>query len=241
MAPHTKLTWSVVIPVKLLAHAKSRLAGLPSPDRQALVLAMAADTVAAAISCPLVEVVAVVTDDPAVGAEVRALGAEVIPDRGRAGLNRALITGAEHAARARPGCGRAALTADLPALSGQDLRTALTAATAAPNAFVPDAAGTGTTLYTARPEARFEPLFGPMSRQRHGQSGAVELSLPPDSGLRRDVDTLADLDTATVIGLGRRTVAWRVLNRGGTQSLDVDDRAGQRAGDARDGLDPGHD
>ena len=50
MAPESPaaLAWSLVIPVKLLAQAKSRLTGLPGERRRELALAMAADTVAAA-------------------------------------------------------------------------------------------------------------------------------------------------------------------------------------------------
>ena len=47
MAPGTLLTWSLVVPVKVLATAKSRLAGLTEDDRAAIALAMAADTVEA--------------------------------------------------------------------------------------------------------------------------------------------------------------------------------------------------
>jgi 2-phospho-L-lactate guanylyltransferase len=70
-----------------------------------------------------------------------------------------------------------------------------------------DAAGTGTTLYTARPEAAFSPRFGPGSRARHRQAGATELDAPADSGLRQDVDTFDDLCSAAAIGLGRRSAA----------------------------------
>jgi 2-phospho-L-lactate guanylyltransferase len=207
MALDTPLTWSVVIPVKVLALAKSRLAGIDNADRRALALAMAVDTVAAAVACPLVGAVVVVTDDDAVTSEVCALGAEAIADSPGAGLNRALITGAEHATSRWPGYGRAALLADLPALSAADLTTALTAASAFSRAYMADAAGSGTTLYTVRPEAAFSPRFGPGSRARHRESGATELDAPKDSGLRQDVDTFADLCSAAAIGLGRRSAS----------------------------------
>ena len=52
MTPDVPLTWSLVIPVKVLAQAKSRLTGLPAADRAKLALAMAADTIgAAAVAC----------------------------------------------------------------------------------------------------------------------------------------------------------------------------------------------
>lgn len=207
MALDTPLTWSVVIPVKVLALAKSRIAGLDNADRRALALAMAVDTVAAAVACPLVGAVVVVTDDEAVTREVSALAAQVIADSPGAGLNRALLAGAEHAAARWPGYGRAALLADLPALSAADLTAALTAATAFPQAYMADAAGSGTTLYATRPEAAFSPRFGPGSRTRHREAGATELDAPRNSGLRQDVDTFDDLCSAIAIGLGRRSAS----------------------------------
>ena len=50
--PRHRSRWSLVVPVKVLARAKTRLATLAGPDRPALALAMAADTVAAALRCP---------------------------------------------------------------------------------------------------------------------------------------------------------------------------------------------
>jgi 2-phospho-L-lactate/phosphoenolpyruvate guanylyltransferase len=212
MAVDIPLTWSVVIPVKVLALAKTRLAGLADADRRALALAMAADTVASAVACPLVGAVVVVSDDPTVAAEVAPLGAVAVADNPGAGLNRALITGAEHAAARWPGQGLAALLADLPALSAAELKAALTAASALPNAFVADAAGSGTTFYTARPGATFNPRFGPRSSALHQQAGATELNLPGISGLRQDVDTVDDLRLAATIRLGRRTSALAVAD-----------------------------
>jgi 2-phospho-L-lactate guanylyltransferase len=209
MRTDTPLSWSVVIPVKVLAQAKSRLSGLADADRAAMALAMAADTVSAAVACPAVAAVIVVSDDPAVRTEAQAAGAEVIADLPGAGLNQALAAGAEHAAARSSGRGLAALTADLPALSAAELQAALTAASAVNQAFVADAAGSGTTLYTAKPGAPFRPRFGPHSRMRHREAGAVELDLPGISGLRRDVDTLADLREAEQLGLGARSLSVR--------------------------------
>lgn len=207
MGTTTPLTWSVVIPVKVLARAKTRMSGLTDADREALALAMAADTVAAAIACPPVGAVIVVSDDPSVRAQARAIGAEVTDDGPAVGLNGALVAGAELAARRWPGRGLAALTADLPALTSGELEAALAAASAAGHAFVADAVGSGTTLYAAGPGAEFSPRFGPQSRQRHRRAGAAEIDLPGLEGLKRDVDTLADLRDAAKIGLGCRSAA----------------------------------
>lgn len=207
MAADAPFTWSLVIPVKVLAQAKSRLAGLAGPRRAELALAIAADTVAAAARCRQVAAVIVVSDDQAATAELATLGALVVPDEPRDGLNPALVHGAAVAASLRPGTARGALAADLPALRPEELGRALLAAGAWPEAFVPDAAGSGTTLYTAAPGREFRPRFGPGSRRRHLAAGVTELALDDVAGLRRDVDTPADLRSAARLGLGPRTAA----------------------------------
>jgi 2-phospho-L-lactate/phosphoenolpyruvate guanylyltransferase len=201
------LSWSLVVPVKVLAHAKTRLAGLAGPDRPALALAMAADTVAAALGCPEVDRVIVVTDDPQAAQVLAGLGAVIVPDRPGRGLNQALRHGAAHAGSRWPRSGVGGLAADLPALRPAELASALRAAARWPQAFVPDSAGSGTTLYTVRPGTAFRPRFGPGSAGRHRAAGAVELAEPDLASLRRDVDEPADLRGAGELGLGARTAA----------------------------------
>ena len=207
MTADAPLTWSMVIPVKVLARAKSRLSDLAGPRRAELALALAADTVAAAVGCPQVRTVIVVSDDQAAAGELARLGALVIPDEPDDGLNPALMHGASAAASLHPESATAALAADLPALRPAELGRALRAAAAWPEAFVPDAVGSGTTLYTAAPGHRFQPRFGPGSRARHAAAGVTELALSDVPGLRRDVDTPGDLSSAAKLGLGPRTAA----------------------------------
>jgi 2-phospho-L-lactate/phosphoenolpyruvate guanylyltransferase len=205
MTTDVPLRWSLVVPVKLLAQAKSRLTGLAPADRADLALAMAADTVAAAVAAVATGIVLVITDDPAVGEQMAALGATVLPDEPAAGLNEALAYGARYGRDLWPERGVAGLAGDLPALRPGELTTALAAAARYGRAFVPDADGTGTTLYAAAPGTVFEPRFGLESAARHEATGAVRLSLPGLTGLRRDVDTADDLRLAASIGLGPRT------------------------------------
>jgi len=246
MTDSARFSWTVLLPVKVLARAKSRLAALAGDRRGELALALAADTAAAAIGCPEVARVIVITSDPVAGPLLAGLGAVVVPDRpadrqaslgnhaDRAStdtpadlrvpdlaelsiqglgvqdsLNAALRHGAAVAARRWPGTGLAALTADLPALDPAELAAALRASASAPDrpAFVPDAAGVGTTLYAVPPGREFRPLFGGASRARHAASGATELDFDPMTGLRRDVDTPDDLRTALALGAGPRTRA----------------------------------
>ena len=229
MTDTARFSWTVLLPVKVLARAKSRLALLAGDRRRELALALAADTVAAVLACPAVARVIVVTSDPVAGPLLAALGAVVVPD-GPAGLddlagsgdpgdpadpglqhqlNAALRHGAAVAARRWPGTGFAALTADLPALRPAELAAALraveTATTSA--AFVPDAAGIGTTLFAVPPGGDFRPLFGGASRARHAASGAAEIDLDDMAGLRRDVDTPEDLQVVLALGAGPRTTA----------------------------------
>jgi 2-phospho-L-lactate guanylyltransferase len=241
MTDSARFSWTVLLPVKVLARAKSRLAVLAGDRRGELALALASDTVAAVLACPEVARVVVVTSDPEAGPLLAALGAIVVPDEpadrsaslgntglentgalrgaGVAGvlgdlgvqdqLNAALRHGAAVAARRWPGTGLAALTADLPAVSPAELAAALRAAGAAPGlaAFVPDAAGVGTTLYAVPPGGEFRPLFGGASRARHAAAGAIELDPGAFTGLRRDVDTPDDLREALSLGVGPFTRA----------------------------------
>ncbi len=225
--------WSIVIPVKRLSLAKSRLCAAladaarsehgelltdrpPSPDRSPahawlpangrMALAMASDTVGAALASTIVATVMVVTDDPLAARTLSALGARVVPDTPHDGLNAALRYGAAAAGVQRPELGVAALSADLGALRSEELTQSLTQAGHHGRAFVADANGTGTTLLTARPGQDLDPRFGVESASAHSDSGAVPLtgSWP---GLRRDLDTPADLAIASRLGLGPATAA----------------------------------
>ncbi len=207
--------WYVVVPLKGLAYAKSRLA-LPPRLRAEAARAMALDTVAAAGGCPLVAGVVVVTDVAA--EDFRRVGARVVADTPRAGLNAALRYAAEAVSYGVPGRtgvpgdpggrgGIAALTADLPALSPEELAIVLRAVPFAGSAVVADVAGGGSTLLAAAAGATLRPEFGRDSHRRHLDAGARDLTAISGPGLRRDVDTLEDLRAAVALGVGRHTGA----------------------------------
>jgi 2-phospho-L-lactate guanylyltransferase len=205
MTDNAGFPWSVLMPVNVLTRAKSRLAALAGSRRGEFALALACDTVAAVLGCDQTARVIVITDDQVAGSALAELGALVVPDEPRDGLNAALRHGAAHAAAHWPGEGTAALSADLPALRPDEVGRALRAAAAWPWAFVADAAGDGTTLYAAAPGVPFQPAFGLASRSRHAAGGAVELDLDGIPGLRQDVDTPDDLRGAVALGLGPRS------------------------------------
>ncbi|MFK0021794.1 2-phospho-L-lactate guanylyltransferase [Streptomyces sp. NPDC090798] len=200
------MQWTLVIPLKALARAKSRLSDTAADAvRPGLALAFAQDTVAAALACAAVGDVAVVTDDALAGRELAALGAWIVPDEPGGGLNAALAH-ATAAVRSRsPECAVAALNADLPALRPLELARVLDAAAEFPRAFLSDAAAIGTTLLAASPGWELRPAFGTDSRARHRASGAAELLLTAVDSVRQDVDTGDDLRAALALGVGPRT------------------------------------
>ncbi|MCQ4085179.1 2-phospho-L-lactate guanylyltransferase [Streptomyces sp. RB6PN25] len=200
--------WDLVVPLKPLALAKSRLVGAGGEGgRPGLALAFAQDTVAAALACAAVRSVSVVTDDVLAAAELSALGARIVPDAPAAGLNAALAHGARIVRSGSPEAFVAALNADLPALRSAELELVLDAASAADRAFLADAAGIGTTLLTAAAGTGLAPAFGGASRARHRDSGAREIPLAGVDSVRRDVDTAEDLRVALSLGVGPRTTA----------------------------------
>jgi 2-phospho-L-lactate guanylyltransferase len=195
--------WVIALPLKRLARAKSRLV-LPAGVRASVALAMALDTAAAALDCPVVSAVLVICDDDA-APSFEGLGCRVLLDPGRGDLNEVLGAARQVARAVAPTSAFASLVADLPALRPGDLAAALVEAGRHARSFVPDAAGTGTTLLAALPGAVYAPSYGTASAHRHRAGGATPLELPASSPLRRDVDTLTDFGRASASGVGPRT------------------------------------
>lgn len=205
------MTWTVVVPVKDLDRAKTRLdlgaLGAPPVARSDLALAFALDTIDAVLAARRVGALVVVTHEPRLLAELSAprgrQGVRVVPDPG-GGLDAALSAGVDAA-----GDGPVAvLLGDLPALRPADLDAALDLAGELALAVVPDAQGTGTTLLTARSAAMLVPRFGPGSAAAHEAAGHVRLESVA-AGLRQDVDSSDDLVRAAALGVGAATA--RVL------------------------------
>jgi 2-phospho-L-lactate guanylyltransferase len=200
----------LIIAVKQLSVAKSRLADVLSPDaRQRLVLAMLVDTVTAARDVPAVHSVTVVTPDPAAAAAARELGAGVVADPTPKDhpdpLNNAILAASGPVSAVTPNL--VVLQGDLPALRPDELSDALAAAARSPRSFIADRQCTGTSALFAF-GVPLDPRFGGNSAGRHRASGAVELH-GEWPGLRCDIDTPDDLAQARLLGLGTAT-AWAV-------------------------------
>jgi 2-phospho-L-lactate/phosphoenolpyruvate guanylyltransferase len=196
--------YAVLVPVKPPAFAKSRLASVGDPARIDLATAFAADTVAAALDCPAVARVLVVTDDHVLAGSMTDLGAGVLPDGMSDDLNGTLVQAAAEMHRQDPSLGLVALCADLPALRPDQLEAALASADPARMSFVADCEGQGTTAVVAPSVETFRPAFGVGSRRQHLDAGAVEIVVDVPT-LRRDVDDVDDLAEALDLGVGPRT------------------------------------
>lgn len=186
--------------------AKSRLVELGGGLRRDLALAFALDTVAAALGCPDVAEVVVVTNDGRVMELVAPLGARILPDEPAAGLNPALESAAKTVLRRTPTASLVVMSADLPAVRAGDIALALASA---PDQrwFVPDRSGAGTTMLGVPPGVELRPAFGPDSCAAHQASGATEVAGHELLRARLDVDTVADLAAAVELGVGVETAA----------------------------------
>ncbi|MEV4109888.1 2-phospho-L-lactate guanylyltransferase [Nonomuraea sp. NPDC049695] len=196
----------LVVPIKRLDRAKSRLRGaVPADGHADLVLALLLDTVTAAAQAAGVRRVLVVCEDERIPAALAGTGVECLDERGLPGLNAALTFGAEYLG-STPGSTVGALQADLPALRPADLSAAIEEA-AGRRAYCADRPGTGTTLLLAAPGEPLRPRFGRRSADAHAATGAVRVGGSLAS-LRCDVDTEDDLAVAAGIGLGAFTLPF---------------------------------
>ncbi|GLY66983.1 2-phospho-L-lactate guanylyltransferase [Amycolatopsis taiwanensis] len=194
----------LIVPLKPPRLGKTRLRGaVDEPAHADLVLALAADTLSAALS--VVRRILVVAADPAAVAPLRRLGVEITREDRPGDLNAALRHGEALLRADDPASVIGAIQADLPALRSGELAAALAEA-AGRRVFVADADGTGTTLLLSAPGGPLDPEFGAGSADAHAGSGAIALHTAAPT-LRRDVDTPADLARAEELGVGRWTAA----------------------------------
>lgn len=198
---------AVIIPVKPIARAKSRLRPELGDIASSLALAMALDCATAALNCRSVDHVVVVTDDPLVTQEMVSRGAQVLPDHPAGGIDAALAYAAE---RISPRGLTVALQADLPCIRGEDVERLISRSedeltTNPSGVFVADAAGVGTTAVVIGSQTPWRTHFGDRSRARHRGAGLIELTDSSLNRMRVDVDTVADVTHARVLGVGPAT------------------------------------
>lgn len=208
-------TWTVIVPVKPLGEAKSRLRA-EQPGADAWARAFLSDVLAAVSAVERISTTIVATSDAEVSSIAQGWGALVIDDSDAPGINGAV----SHAAQYAPAdSGIAVVVSDLPLLTPQALARVLAYADQHRTSFLADLEGTGTTMWMTHDRGDLPPHFGSGSRAAHTAAGAHDIVLEHDDPAllpaRSDIDTLTDLQRAGDNLLGPAT---RQLVRG---SLDA--------------------
>jgi len=189
----------IIIPVKPLAIAKTRLASVLSPDQRAdLVLAMLCDVLK--VACSLREHnVWVVTSESAAVKLAQQYGAKVITESVVAGYNAAVSTGLsfidQHYSENR---NTAIVPADVPRMTAEDLNRFTVACDSMANKvrLAPAHDGEGTNgVFLSRADL-LQPVFGTNSFMRY-QEQCRSIDITPDiqvdTSLAFDIDTVLDL------------------------------------------------
>jgi 2-phospho-L-lactate guanylyltransferase len=187
----------VIVPVKRLAAAKSRLApALSARQRRLLAGGLLEHTLKILHNLKGIDGLLVVSKDPAVLATARKSGAHPVPEGRCDGLNRALSRAAVEAVR-HGAEAVMVLPVDLPMLRMQDLKTAMHMGRRPPFVVIaPDRAKRGTNLLYMSPPGIVEFSFGERSFRRHLQSArraGVEGTICRLPALEHDIDKPEDL------------------------------------------------
>jgi 2-phospho-L-lactate/phosphoenolpyruvate guanylyltransferase len=210
-----------ILPVKRFGLAKQRLAERLGPaQREALAQAMVSDVLGALATSRRLDGVLVITNEPALAAIAKPLGATIAPDRRDAGQSAATAVGAAYAKR--KGYARVLMVpGDCPALERDELDALLDAHTESPSVvIVPDRHGTGTNALLLAPPDIIAPAFGPGSFERHRELAAaagVACAVARPETLLLDIDTAADL-AALMAGSRRRAPRTRAAYAAASQA-----------------------
>lgn len=234
-----------LVPVKMAAAAKARLAPLLGPDeRQRLVRAMLEDVIAALLGCRHLRRVVVTSPDAEIRALAQRLGAAALSEPGGLGLNGGLAFGLRRLLR-DGASGVLIVPADLPAISNADVAAMLLPACSGRVVRAAPSIDGGTGALLLVPPDVIAPAFGGSSFARHQKvatSAGVRFERRHRAGLAADVDYPDDLSTilegsgahhtrALIVGGG---IAERCLET--DKESDAAHRDGRRlAGPARHG------
>lgn len=193
--PHAGL-WAVV-PVKLIAETKQRLAPLlASPERAALACAMLGDVLSALTQARGLDGVLVVTGDAQAAAIARAAGALVLHDDQNAGTSAAANAAARHLSAS--GCaGMLVVPADVPLITSVDVERIIAAHRDAPSVtLAPASMDGGTNALACSPPGAIPFCFGDESFARHCDAASA-LGIEPQivrlARIGQDIDRPEDV------------------------------------------------
>ncbi len=186
----------VVVPIKELEQAKSRLGEALDPEeRVALAVGMLRRTLRVVTETGVVTNLAVVTPDDAVFAIACEMGVAAIRQH-TGDLNAALELGREWATQQHADA-LLVLPADLPLLCSEDISALRDMSTRSSVVIAPDWTGSGTNALLLRPPDAIGFHFGPGSYQLH-LAAAVLAGLPiytyRSPRTERDLDTPPDIE-----------------------------------------------
>lgn len=194
MAEAEPMQLPIVVPHRGLAAAKTRLAGVLSPDERVALAGRLLRRVLEAIRLAGLGPAVVITPDAALSELVEAAGGRVMVQRGM-GLNEGLEE-ARSALVAEGATRMAVLHGDLPDLTPDDIR-ALVEALPEGVAIAPDAAGRGTNGLVLQPIGAIPFRFGRDSHAAHRRAveeRGLALATVARPGLAFDLDTPEDLE-----------------------------------------------
>ena len=201
----------VLVPLKRLGEAKSRLAGLlPPPGRAELMQAMLADVLDAVGAARCTAAVTIVSSEPAAEALARAHGVGWWDDRGLAWNDALALVMCEVVTESVA----TVVSADVPLVTATDVDE-LVLVTPGRGIAVGRATDGGTNAVSLRPPAVLETCFGsPGSAQLHlERARALKLEgvLVDRPGLALDLDRPEDVERLLASGRPTRTTALLAL------------------------------
>jgi 2-phospho-L-lactate guanylyltransferase len=187
---------TAILPVKRFGLAKQRLdAHVDAELRTALASAMLSDVLAALGETRTLDVIALVSAEPAVERHVDRARVHLVRDEVERGQSEAALAGLAWAAHL--GAEVAVLVpGDCPVVDPDEIDDLVENTAEIDVAIVPDRHRQGTNALGLRPGARFTPQFGLDSLARHvrqAQRRGLRHSVLPLRSLALDVDTFDDL------------------------------------------------
>ncbi len=225
---------AAILPVKRFSQAKQRLgASVADALRADLARAMVGDVLSALDRCAAVDFTVVVTNERAVAAAARYIGATVVEDLPESGQSAAVTLGIAQAAA--QGAERVlCVPGDCPALEPMEIDALLHSEEGVAGeeggaiVIVPDRHGTGTNGLLLTPPRAIEPSFGPDSCERHralARATAAACRVERLPSLLLDIDTGEDLAVLRERLAGERVRAPRTRAVLGLAAIDHPSRA----------------
>jgi 2-phospho-L-lactate guanylyltransferase len=207
-----QVTVFIIIPVKRLDNAKSRLSSLLTDDeRKQFCLKMLEDVLETVKSTKHPHETVVVSNDPTVSKVAKNFDAAYLKER-KTGLNKSVSEAVDWCVE-RGAASVLVLPADIPLVTPNDLDRILMLGEKASVVISPSSSGKGTNALLLTPPNVSPTFYGPHSFQRHTKE-AKKLKIScrryRSPGLALDIDTIEDL-TYFVSLKAKETYAYKML------------------------------